>query len=107
MENLLGDKVSDPHLLEEMSLELHIHEGHLLPSYGTLDDDAVPLENTLLFAQALRENNIPFELHVYPHGPHGLSLANAETDDSGMGTFPHVATWMDLCIQWLEELRFA
>ena len=108
MQNLLGDKVSDPHLLKEASLELHIHGG-TPPTFlwHTFNDDAVPLENTLLFAQGLRKNNIPFELHVYPDGPHGLSLANEETDDSNMGSYPHVATWMKFCIEWLKDLNFA
>ncbi|HZJ83397.1 MAG TPA: alpha/beta hydrolase [Clostridia bacterium] len=108
IKNLLGDDLTKPHLLEEMSLELNISEW-TPPTFlwHTFDDDAVPVENTLLFAQGLRKKNIPFELHIYPHGPHGLSLANDETDDGNMGSYPHVATWMSLCIEWLEGLKFA
>ena len=105
MENLLGDGISNPDLLKEASLELHINEG-TPPTFlwHTFNDDAVPLENSLLFAQGLRKKNVPFELHVYPDGPHGLSLANEETDDGNIGSYPHVATWMKLCIEWLKEL---
>ncbi len=108
MENLLGDGLSNPELLKEASLELHIHEG-TPPTFlwHTFNDDSVPLENTMLFAQGLREKDIPFELHIYPDGPHGLSLANEETDDGNMGSYPHVSTWMKLCIEWLKRLKFA
>jgi hypothetical protein len=40
---------------------------------------------------------VPFALHVYPHGRHGLGLA---TDD------PQVSTWTDLCARWLAALDF-
>jgi acetyl esterase/lipase len=39
----------------------------------------VHVENTLMYASALKAKNIPFELHVFPTGPHGLSLANRHT----------------------------
>ena len=56
---------------------------------------------SLVFAGALDRQGIPFELHVYPHGPHGLSLATAETASDGMGAYPYVATWMRLAVEWL------
>jgi hypothetical protein len=48
-------------------------------------------------AGALYENEVPFELHVYERGHHGLGLAK----DSPAKDDPHVATWVDLCAQWL------
>lgn len=105
MENLLGSGISNPDLLREVSLELHISE-KTPPTFlwHTYNDATVPLENSLLFAQGLRKYSIPFEMHIYPDGPHGLSLANEETDDGNMGSYPHVATWMKLCIEWLNRL---
>ncbi|MBQ9415441.1 MAG: alpha/beta hydrolase [Clostridia bacterium] len=47
--------------------------------WHTANDPVVPVQNSLLFAQALSAHRIPFELHIYPDGPHGLSLANRET----------------------------
>lgn len=102
--NLLGRDVSDE-LLHEMSLEHHI--GKQTPPtflWHTFDDKSVPVESSLLFAQGLRKHQIPFELHIYPHGPHGYSLATEETDPSNMGSDPHVATWMSLCIEWLRRV---
>lgn len=70
--------------------------------WHTYDDGSVPLENSLLFAQALRSRDVPFELHVYPRGRHGFSLATPETDDGNYGSDPHVASWMRLCVEWLQ-----
>jgi acetyl esterase/lipase len=101
-ENLLGPDATGEELAA-MSLELRVDE-RTPPTllWHTYDDPSVPLENSLLFARALREKGVPFELHVYPHGPHGLSLATKETDSGTMGSYPHVATWMGLCVEWLE-----
>lgn len=42
--------------------------------FHTAFDDLVPVENSLLMAKALHENNVPFSLHVFPHGGHGISM---------------------------------
>ena len=103
-DNLLGDN-ADKQLLQEMSLELNVSE-ETPPTFlwHTFSDDLVPVENSLLFAQALRKKKVPFELHIYPEGPHGLSLANEETEEGDIGLYPNVATWMKLCITWLNNL---
>lgn len=50
---------------------------HTPPTYlcHSAEDTCVPVMNTLLFAEALAKNNIPFETHIFKNGPHGLSLA--------------------------------
>ena len=103
-ENLLGPK-ADPQALEEVSLELHVNE-KTPPTFlwHTYADEAVPLENSLLFAGALRRAGVPFEYHVYPEGVHGLSLATEETSVEGREPDPHVSSWMYLCVEWLGEL---
>ena len=47
--------------------------------WHTAEDGLVPVQNSLLYAHALADNGISFELHVYPYGPHGLALCNKET----------------------------
>jgi dipeptidyl aminopeptidase/acylaminoacyl peptidase len=81
-------------LLKEMSLELQV-DAKTPPAFlwHTQADGGVPVENSILYAQALRKNRVPFELHIYQEGRHGLGLA---PDD------PHVATWMLLACQWLK-----
>ncbi len=60
------------------------------------DDKAVPVENSLLFFQALKDNNVPVEMHIYPTGGHGFGLA------IGKG---YLETWTDRCIDWLRGLN--
>jgi acetyl esterase/lipase len=60
------------------------------------DDKAVPVENSLLFYQALKDNNVPAEMHIYPKGGHGFGLA------LGKG---YLETWTDRLIDWLRGLN--
>jgi len=103
-ENLLGPGAGAA-ALEALSLELRVSR-NTPPAFiwHTYADTAVPLENSLLFAGALRAAGVPFELHVYPDGEHGLSLATEETSDERREPNPHVASWMYLCLEWLAEL---
>jgi len=91
--NLLGDAPTQEQL-NLVSLEKQVND-KTPPAFlwSTADDQAVPVENSLLFSLALRKNKIPFEMHIYPSGPHGLGLAK---DDA------HIATWMPLCAEWLK-----
>ena len=100
--SLLGED-ADSSLLHEMSLEHQVNE-KTPPTFiwHTFEDKSVPVENSLMFAQSLRKNSIPFEMHIYPHGKHGMSLATEETDHVN----PHVASWMGLCIEWLRTCAF-
>lgn len=68
--------------------------------WHTFDDESVPVENTLLFAAALRRSRVPFECHIYPHGPHGMSVCTKEVNAED----PHVHSWVSLCIEWLGTL---
>jgi dipeptidyl aminopeptidase/acylaminoacyl peptidase len=91
-----------------MSLEHHVNE-KTPPAFiwHTVADIAVPVENSLLFAQGLRGKNIPFELHIYPEGPHGLALGTEESMKEDNKLYPSVATWTSLCMEWLKKsLRF-
>lgn len=55
-------------------------------------------------ARSLTETGIPFELHCFPDGVHGLALADGNNDlDMNL---PHVAHWSALCAEWLESLGF-
>lgn len=102
--HLLGPGASEE-LLHEMSLEHHINK-ETPPAFlwHTFDDGAVPVENTLLFVSGLRKQGIPFELHIFPEGPHGMSLATELTSEYEAQTDPHVAVWVPMCIQWLRKL---
>ncbi|MEN6546499.1 MAG: alpha/beta hydrolase [Armatimonadia bacterium] len=93
--NLLGEK-PPADLLENLSNELQVNAS-TPPTFlwHTADDPGVPVQNSLLFAQACAAHKVPFELHVYGSGRHGLGLAPEQ---------PHVASWIDLCGEWLSEI---
>ncbi|NLK68370.1 MAG: alpha/beta hydrolase [Clostridiaceae bacterium] len=103
-ENLIGKSPSDI-LINEMSLETQVSE-NTPPTFlwHTVEDMSVPVENSLMFACSLQKNKVPFELHIYPKGPHGLSLANEETNTDSMNIYPHVSGWIDLCMEWLDGI---
>lgn len=99
-DNLLGTN-PPPQLIEELSNERHVTKG--TPPcfiFATYDDKAVPVENSLDFAAALRRARIPFEIHIYQHGQHGL----------GLGSHPYDPTkwhpWTTECRRWLKEQGF-
>jgi acetyl esterase/lipase len=60
------------------------------------DDKAVPVENSLLFYQALKDNGVPAEMHIFPTGGHGFGLG------LGKGS---LETWPDLLVGWLRGLN--
>ena len=72
--------------------------------WHTFDDNSVPLENSLLFVEALRKNNVKFEYHVFPDGCHGLGLGTKETATKGGKHYqPEVYAWTSLFKQWMDR----
>jgi dipeptidyl aminopeptidase/acylaminoacyl peptidase len=64
------------------------------------------VENSLLLASALRRAGVPLEMHIFPEGKHGLSLAIPETSAGDPENINlHAAQWFGLCLRWLA-LRF-
>lgn len=95
-ENLLG-KYADPQLAEHFSNELQVSEETppaILIHSG--DDDAVPVENSMVYYHALQKSGINSELHIYPYGGHGYSLA------IGRG---HLSTWPDRVAEWIKYIH--
>lgn len=96
---------TDAALLEKTSLELQVDE-NTPPAFiwHTFADNAVPVENSLLLASAMRKHDRPFELHIYPEGQHGLSLANDQTAMDANGVVPHVQNWISLAQSWIRDM---
>ena len=69
--------------------------------WHTASDTCVPVENSLIFASALSANNIPFELHVFPKGVHGLSLMTSEVYAS---PDEYVGRWAEFSAKWLARI---
>jgi acetyl esterase/lipase len=68
--------------------------------FHTVDDKVVPVENAIMFADALRAAGVPFDLHIYESGPHGLGLGNREYNKSKMHP------WTTDCSYWLKRHGF-
>ncbi|WP_243116711.1 alpha/beta hydrolase [Marinisporobacter balticus] len=75
--------------------------------WHTMADETVSVQNTILFAQGLANHGIPAEVHLYPYGVHGLSLATDAVAELEKGRLPdiHVAGWFEQCIQWLDTIN--
>lgn len=100
---LLGDRADDPAMLEKVSLERQVADD-TPPTFiwHTMDDDCVPVENSLLLIRALHAHHVPVEAHLFPTGPHGLSLASEETRRvDGSGVEPGVWQWPALFRDWM------
>ncbi len=101
-ERLAGGKPTEDQL-ERFSL-IHQVSERSAPAFlwHTQSDEAVNPRETLNLALALDAHKVPVELHWFPQGPHGVSLATSEMNQQGD---PHIAHWMELCVEWLR-LRF-
>lgn len=97
MHNLLGAQ-PDELLVKALSNENNVtRETPKTFLWHTANDEAVPVDNSLLFAQALSDNGVPFALHVYPYGVHGLKLAEE---------YPQPRLWLKECELWLRDEGF-
>lgn len=92
-ENLLG-KEPDAELARKMSNEFQV-TSQTPPTFlwHTDADDVVPVENSVVFFQAMNRTGVPGELHVFQNGHHGLGLA---------ANVPGTSAWPELCRNWLE-----
>ena len=93
--NLIGEN-ADAALSNLYSNELQVTK-QTPPTFllHATDDKAVPVENSLRFYQALKDNGIPVEMHIFPTGGHGFGLA------LGKGS---LESWTDLLVTWMRGL---
>jgi len=98
-DNLLGKNPS-PELVKLLSNELQVTTA-TPPCFlwTTFEDKTVPMENTLMFAAALRKNHVPFALQIYEKGGHGMGLADKPP-------FNHPHPWANDCLFWLKARNF-
>ncbi|WP_228238381.1 alpha/beta hydrolase [Allomuricauda sp. M10] len=91
---LLGEGDNEK-LVQEFSNELNVTE-NTPPTFliHSVDDDIVPVENTLLFFNALKMQKVPVEMHIYPFGGHGYAIGRKND---------HLKGWLDDFIKWLYD----
>ncbi len=95
--NLLGENATATQL-GDFSLENRV-DRRTPPAFiwHTADDTCVPVENALLMASSLAARQVPFACHIFPHGPHGLGLADE---------YPDIRRWPELAVEFLQNLGF-
>ena len=67
--------------------------------WHTMEDQTVPVENTLMLLAALRKAGVPCEGHLFEKGRHGTSISTAEVDAASA----HRRHWVELALEWLGE----
>ena len=96
-DNLLG-KRPDPALIDLLSNEKQVTP-QTPPCFLVhgMDDQAVPVQNSINFALACRKNKVPVEMHLFEHGPHGFGLG---------GNDPQLKSWPEDAARWLRRHEF-
>ncbi len=99
--NILLEDCNDPEAIAKVSIENCVSEA-TVPAFvwHTREDTTVPVENSIILASALAKNNIPFELHIYPHGGHGASLSRQPVGWNN----PVIAAWFPDALRWMESV---
>lgn len=105
--NLLGKQDITEQDVQKYSCDRLVKE-NTPPAFiwHTAEDNAVPVMNSLLYASALSKYKIPFEMHIYPYGWHGLSTADYLTNDNINEKIDHVAAWVGCACKWLSLMGF-
>ena len=102
--NLCGTDKPTEEQMNRYSLERYV-DSTTPPAFiwHTFTDDVVPVENSLMLAEKMSACKVPFELHVFPDGEHGLALANETSCPSGLApTVAHAAIWTELSVRWIN-----
>lgn len=73
--------------------------------WHTIGDRYVPLENPLMLASAMQEQGLPYEIHIFHDGYHGMSVGNNAPGESlENSSHPSADMWVPLCVNWLNDL---
>lgn len=102
-ENLLGENRTEEAVLNA-SVEKNVTD-HFPPTFlwHTETDPTVPVQNSLLLAASLAEQKVPFELHIFPYGSHGLGLANNCTVEEDRHVNDYCDVWFEEAVKFLRH----
>ncbi len=103
IDNITPNDASEA-VLSRLSLEKHVTPD-TPPTFlwHCADDGCVPVENSLRYAGALSENHVPFAMHIFPKGGHGLALANAVSANTDEQIVPAAQEWLTMALRWMAE----
>ena len=101
IDNILQDEKNDPEKLELVALQNRVDE-KTVPTFlwHTRTDTTVPVQNSILFAKALADKGVGFEMHIYPSGGHGASLANELVGCN----YPVLTEWIGEALRWMKSV---
>ena len=94
-DRLLG-KDAPPELINNFSTELQVTSKTPPAFLVHAKDDHVSVQNSMVFAEALRKNQVPVKMYLYEKGGHGYGMYNKTSE----------VKWMDLVGEWLIEMKF-
>ncbi len=101
---------NNPDLYEKLSMEKRV-TANSVPAFiwHTFEDNCVPVENSLMLAEAYRRANVPLSLHIFEKGWHGMSLCNEEVNDRTEDEvkLEYVGKWFELSLDWLKARGFS
>ena len=105
--NLVGKTDISPEETEYFSCEKNVKDT-TPPAFiwHTSEDTCVHVMNSLLYAGTLSAHKVPFELHIYPYGAHGLSTGDAQTNGNMNEKIEHVGNWLTSLEKWLKLIGF-
>ena len=101
IDNILQDEKDDAGKLELVALQNRVDE-NTVPAFlwHTRTDTTVPVQNSILFAKALADKGVGFEMHIYPSGGHGASLANELVGCN----YPVLTEWLGEALRWMKSV---
>lgn len=101
-----GEFFPDQELMDRLNPIKHIGE-HTPPSFvwHTVEDQLVPASNALLFCHELSKYQVPYELHLFNKGKHGLVLGDLRTGVKSSNQNAQVYKWFDLFLEWLAPIK--
>lgn len=81
-------------------------DGNTCPCFvfAARTDNVVPVSNSIRFMNALSENGVMFESHIYAYGPHGFSTANSSTLMPETDICSRALRWTEDSIAWLKDI---
>ncbi len=100
--NILKADRDDEEARKSVSVELHVSE-KTVPTFlwATRTDADVPVQNSLLLALSMANAGVPFEMHIYPRGPHALSIGREYTNCP----YPEVSAWTEDAFRFLNSIQ--
>ena len=105
---LLGTKERSTEEIEKFSCDRLVTD-KTPPAFiwHTAADSSVPIYNSLFYAEALAKHKIPFEMHIYPFGVHGLATADYLTNNNTEPDAPmHPAEWIESAKKWFGVMKY-